>query len=221
MPLFSQIALLATVAFAALSAAAPAAAPKRDLPVALSAILTQLSLDLAPVTAPPLYAASLVLFYHLADMRFQQVITPLTDEIASIISGALAQVGALAGALLDTVLPTADGIIFVTDAAALLAPVLSTIYGALGDVLAVVNGTPAGPLIQPLINDAFDLLNPLLTVIAPLISTPSSCFVRLPGPLTLPAYQRLQTAQPLADEKLSDRLRRAVPHKHELQDPGA
>ncbi|KAJ6555161.1 hypothetical protein DFH09DRAFT_1318350 [Mycena vulgaris] len=160
MPSFSQITLLATVAFAALSAAAPIA-PKREL-VALPAILTQLVADLTPVT-------TLLSSIDISNAT-AEVVTPLTDEIQSIISAAVTEVNALAGSPVSTILATADGVLSVVETGQLLAPVLSIVSAAVGEVLTVVDSTPAGAIIQPLLNDVTGVLGTLLSTAAPLVN---------------------------------------------------
>ncbi|KAJ6577605.1 hypothetical protein B0H19DRAFT_1370756 [Mycena capillaripes] len=174
MPSFSQIAALATVALAAFTTAAPVAAPKRDL-VPLPAILSQLVADLTPVAA--------VLSSMDASNATAEVVTPITDELQSIITGAVSQVSALAGSPVSTILSTADGVISVTDAAQLLAPALTIVYGAVQDVLNVVGSGPAADVIQPLLNEVTGALAPLLTTIAPLVNGLIAALAPLLGPL--------------------------------------
>ncbi|KAJ7457174.1 hypothetical protein B0H11DRAFT_2063106 [Mycena galericulata] len=162
MPSFSQLALLATAAFAGFAAAAPVAASQRDL-VALPAILTQLSSDLGPVT-------DLLSSIDLSNAT-AEVVTPLTSQVQSILAGAVSQIGALAGNPVGTILATADGAVAtVEETAQLLANPLSLVTGALGDVLAVVDSTPAGAIITPLLNDASAGIEDLLTTVAPLVN---------------------------------------------------
>ncbi|KAJ6578035.1 hypothetical protein B0H19DRAFT_1371045 [Mycena capillaripes] len=174
MPSFSQITLLATVALAAFTSAAPVAGPKRDL-VPLPAIFTQLVADLTPVAA--------ALSSIDASNATAEVVTPLTNEIQSIIVGAVGQVSALAGSPVSTILSTADGVISVTEAAQLLAPALTIVYGAVQDVLNVVGSGPTGEIIQPLLNEATGALAPLLTAVAPLVNGLFAALGPLVGPL--------------------------------------
>ncbi|KAJ7032065.1 hypothetical protein C8F04DRAFT_1259149 [Mycena alexandri] len=157
MPSFSQIAALATVAFAAFAAAAPV---ERDLPVALPAILTSLVAELSPVTA--------LLSSIDATNATAQIVDPITDQIEAILEGAVSQVSALAGAPIATVLSTADGVLSVADTAQLLGPVLTIVFTATQDVLNAAG--PAATVIQPLLDQATAALNPLLVALAPLVN---------------------------------------------------
>ncbi|KAJ7820794.1 hypothetical protein B0H13DRAFT_2377706 [Mycena leptocephala] len=161
MPSFAQITVLATVALAAFTTAAPVAAAKRDL-VPLPAIFTQLLADVTPIAAA---LSSITASNATAD-----VVGPLTGQLQSVLTGAVSQASALAGSPVSTILSTADGVISVTDAAQLIAPVLTVVYGGIQDVLNVVGSGPAAEVIQPLLNEASGALAPLLTTVAPLVN---------------------------------------------------
>ncbi|KAF7335474.1 hypothetical protein MVEN_02200900 [Mycena venus] len=141
MPSFSQITALATVALAAFTSAAPVDLGSASNLVPLPAIFNQLVSDLTPVTAA---LSSIV-----ASNATEAVVGPITGEITSIFNGAVGQITALAGAPLSTVLSTADGVISATDAAQLLAPALTMVYGAAQDVLNVVDSGPAAAIVTP------------------------------------------------------------------------
>ncbi|KAJ7122218.1 hypothetical protein C8R44DRAFT_876521 [Mycena epipterygia] len=91
------------------------------------------------------------------------VVTPLTNEVKSLLSAAVSEVSALACSPLSTILSSkgcecsgtsSHGVLSVPDVVQLLAPVLSLVTGALGDVLAVVDSTPAADIISPLLCNA-------------------------------------------------------------------
>ncbi|KAJ7183605.1 hypothetical protein C8R46DRAFT_1067435 [Mycena filopes] len=170
MPSFAQITALATVALAAFTAAAPVA---RDLPVALPAILTDLVNQLSPVTS---LLASID-----ATNATAEVVGPITDQITAILTPAIGQVTALAGSPLSTVLATADGVISVSDAAQLLAPVLTIVYGATQQVLNAAG--PAAAVVQPLLDEATAALNPLLVALAPLVNGLLAATAPIVGPV--------------------------------------
>ncbi|KAJ7062746.1 hypothetical protein C8F01DRAFT_1135100 [Mycena amicta] len=161
MPSFSQIAAISTLALAVLSSAAPVDVASRQLS-SLPDILTGLLSELGPVTG---LLSSITSANATAD-----VVGPLTSQVSSIVNGAVSQVSALAGQPVDTILSTADGVIDATGVAQLLAPVLSTTFGALNDVLGVANDAGVASAIQPLLNEAGAALGPLLTTAAPLVN---------------------------------------------------
>ncbi|KAJ7769178.1 hypothetical protein DFH07DRAFT_938313 [Mycena maculata] len=160
MPSLSQLAILATAAFAAFSSAAPVVTSKRDL-VPLPAILSQLASDLAPVT-------SLLSSINLANAT-AEVVTPITDELQSILSGVVPEIEALAGNPVSTILSTVDGVLSVADAAQLVATPINLVSGALGNVLAVVENSPAVAIITPLLGDVSGVVGTVLTDISPLV----------------------------------------------------
>ncbi|KAF8156282.1 hypothetical protein K438DRAFT_1986868 [Mycena galopus ATCC 62051] len=174
MPSFAQITALATVALAAFTTAAPVALGPSDV-VPLPAILAQLTSQLTPVTS----ALSSIVSANAT----QAVVGPLTGQIQSILTGSVSQISALAGSPLSTILSTADGVISTTDAANLLAPVLTMVYGAAQDVLNVVESGPASDAIVPLLNDAIVALDPVLTTAAPLVNGLFAALAPIVGPV--------------------------------------
>ncbi|KAJ7239411.1 hypothetical protein B0H12DRAFT_81364 [Mycena haematopus] len=179
MPSFTQITALAAVALAALTTAAPVALGRSSDLVPLPAILTQVVSELTPVTAA---LSSIV-----SSNATEAVVGPLTDEIQSILISAVSQISALSGAPLSTILSTADGVISTTDAANLLAPVLTMVYGAVQDVLNVVDSEPVSSVIAPLLNEAIGALEPVLITAAPLVN---GLFAAL-GPIVGPVVNTL------------------------------
>ncbi|KAJ6489078.1 hypothetical protein C8R45DRAFT_251716 [Mycena sanguinolenta] len=172
MPSFSQITALAAVAFAAFTNAAPVV---RADPTPLPAIFNQLVSDLTPVTAA---LSSIV-----SSNATAAIVGPLTGEITSILTGAVGEISQLAGAPLSTILSTADGVISATDAANLLAPALTLVYGAAQDVLNVVDSSPAAAVIVPLLNDVIGALDPVLSTAAPLVDGLFAALAPIVGPV--------------------------------------
>ncbi|KAJ7616869.1 hypothetical protein DFH06DRAFT_707581 [Mycena polygramma] len=170
MPSFSQITLLATLALAAFTSAAPLAVEKRDL-VPLPAIITQLTSQLGPLTS--------ALSSIDASNATTDVVGPITDQIKDALSGAVGQVSALAGSPVSTILSTADGVISATDAAQLLAPVFTTVFSATQQVLNVVGASP----VAPLVNDVIGALDPLLSTAAPLVNGLTAALAPILGPV--------------------------------------
>ncbi|KAJ7802467.1 hypothetical protein B0H14DRAFT_3488425 [Mycena olivaceomarginata] len=175
MPSFSQITALATVVLAAFTTAAPVARDAASDLLPLPAIFQSLLSELTPVAAE---LSSIV-----SSNATAEVVGPLTGEIQSILTGGVAQISALAGAPLSTILSTADGVIDATGAAQLLAPVLTIVFSATQDVLNVVDNSPAAAVITPLLNEAIGALNPVLSTAAPLVNGLFAALGPLIGPL--------------------------------------
>ncbi|KAJ7788230.1 hypothetical protein B0H14DRAFT_3504477 [Mycena olivaceomarginata] len=161
MPSFSQITALATVALAAFTTAAPVARDAASDLLPLPAVFQSLLSELTPVAA------------ELSSI--------------SILTGGVAQISALAGAPLSTILSTADGVIDATGAAQLLAPVLTIVFTATQDVLNVVDNSPAAAVITPLLNEAIGALNPVLSTAAPLVNGLFAALGPLLGPSSTPS----------------------------------
>ncbi|KAF7375605.1 hypothetical protein MSAN_00449100 [Mycena sanguinolenta] len=172
MPSFTQVTALAAVAFAAFTNAAPVV---RADPTPLPAIFTQMVSDLTPVTS--------ALSSIDSSNATEAVVGPLTNQVTTILTGAVSEISALAGSPLSTILSTADGVISVTDAANLLAPVLTMVYGAAQDVLNVVDSSPAASVITPLLNEAIGALDPVLSTAAPLVDGLFAALAPIVGPV--------------------------------------
>ncbi|KAJ6553696.1 hypothetical protein DFH09DRAFT_1318719 [Mycena vulgaris] len=185
--MFSKVTVFTTVALAAFSSAAPVAAPRHNK--ALPAILTQLLTDLTPVTCSlsSLNAANAT----------AAIITPLANEVQSILSAAISEAGGLVGGTLSGILSTngcgcsgaSSGVLSVAETANLLAPVLSLVTDALGHVSGVVDAsasaaiapllTTCGLQIPNLLNTVCPLVSGLLGAVTPLISTVTGTFSSL------------------------------------------
>ncbi|KAJ7620993.1 hypothetical protein FB45DRAFT_132469 [Roridomyces roridus] len=180
MPSFSQIAFIATAALAGFASAAPVAAPKRDLPSlpisTLPSILGDLSSKLGPVT-------SLLSSINL-DNATAEVVTPITDELQSIMQGAVTELTALVGTPVSDILSTAEGAISTSDAAQLLANPLNTVSQAVADLVTAVQGSPAGAIINPLMADVTGVVNQVLAATGPLVPG----LLPLVAPLTQGAF---------------------------------
>ncbi|CAK5269938.1 unnamed protein product [Mycena citricolor] len=173
----SQIALTAA-AFAAFTTAAPIEHfPKRDL-IALPAILIQLSVDLAPVTAS--------LSSITSANATAAVVQPIAHQLSTILSGAVSDVSALAGSPLDVVLATTNGVLGATQTAQLVAPVVQMVLGSAQSVLNVAGSTGAVSVIQPILNDALSVVNPLLSTgpLSPIVNGLLVALVPVLTPLT-------------------------------------
>ncbi|KAJ6464777.1 hypothetical protein C8R47DRAFT_1201744 [Mycena vitilis] len=180
MPSLSQITLLATVALAAFTSAAPVTAQANasaDM-VPLPAIITQLVGQLGPLTD--------ALSSIDASNATTDVVGPIANQIQGVITGAVGQVSALAGCPVSTILATADGVISATDVAQLLAPVFTTVFDATEEVLKIVGSSP----VAPLINDVLCALDPLLSATAPLVNG----LIQALGPILGPAVKTLDAA---------------------------
>ncbi|KAJ7211606.1 hypothetical protein GGX14DRAFT_623147 [Mycena pura] len=181
MPSFSQIAAFSTLALAAFAAAAPVAAPKRQA-ATLNDVLTATLAKLTPLTSSlctrllpflPLFRSSLTQSAPASLTSANAtagVVGPLTQQISTIVNGAVSQVSALASQPIDAVLATADGVLDASDAAQLLAPVINTLIGALNDALGVAQLAGVTAVIQPLLDDVSATVAPLLNVVAPLVN---------------------------------------------------
>ncbi|KAK6975057.1 hypothetical protein R3P38DRAFT_2811032 [Favolaschia claudopus] len=147
----------------------------RDDLVSLPAIIDQVMSQLAPVTGA---LSSIV-----AANATQEVIQPLTDEITSILTGAVSQISNLAGQPVSDILATADGVLDATGVAQLLAPVFTTVSGAAQNVLNLVENGPVGDIVVPLLNDALAALDPVLTTVAPLVNGLLAALAPILGPV--------------------------------------
>ncbi|KAF7311934.1 hypothetical protein MIND_00204800 [Mycena indigotica] len=161
MPSFAQLAAVSTLAFAALTGAAPVAVQQRQL-ASLPDILTGLLADLTPVTD--------LLNSITASNATTEVVGPLLTQVGDIVNPAVAQIAALAGQPVGTILASAEGVVDATGVATLIQPILATTTGALNSVLAVANAAGAGAALQPLLAEAGSLLNPILATAAPLVN---------------------------------------------------
>ncbi|KAK7055894.1 hypothetical protein R3P38DRAFT_3253854 [Favolaschia claudopus] len=147
----------------------------RDDLVPLPAIIDQVMSQLAPVTGA---LSSIV-----AANATQEVIQPLTDEITSILTGAVSQISNLAGQPVSDILATADGVLDATGVAQILAPVFTTVSGAAQNVLNLVENGPVGDIVVPLLNDALAALDPVLTTVAPLVNGLLAALAPILGPV--------------------------------------
>ncbi|KAJ6599768.1 hypothetical protein DFH09DRAFT_1503927 [Mycena vulgaris] len=180
--MFFKVSVFTTVALAALSVAAPVAESRHNKP--LPAILSQLLTDLQPVTC----ALSSINIGNAT----AEIVTPLTNEVQSILSAAISEVSGLAGGALSGILSTSgcgcsgasSGVLSVPETAKLLAPVLSLVTDALGHVHGVIDSTSASVTIAPLLTTCGGGVSTLLSTISPIVSGLVSAVLPLVSTLT-------------------------------------
>ncbi|KAJ7199006.1 hypothetical protein GGX14DRAFT_573088 [Mycena pura] len=172
---FSQIAALAVVAFVGLAAAAPVAAPKRQLK-SLPTILDELRSNMVPVTDG--------LNSLTADTATPATLTAFAQQMSDVVSPAVTQISALAGSPVGTILATSDGVLTPTQAAQHLAPVLTAVYGAVNQVSALTSSTGAASTVQPQLNTIAGALDPLLGAVAPLVNGLLAALGPILGPIS-------------------------------------
>nr|GAT56899.1 predicted protein [Mycena chlorophos] len=158
---FTKLTALSTLAFAALTSAAPVNVQQRQLST-VSDILSGLLSDISPVTD--------LLNSITASNATSAVLEPILTQLGDVINPAVSALGDLAGQPASTILATADGVLDAAGVASLMSPILSNTYSALDTVLAVANDAGVTFAIQPLLNEAGALLNPLLAATAPLVN---------------------------------------------------
>ncbi|KAJ7262865.1 hypothetical protein C8J57DRAFT_1719119 [Mycena rebaudengoi] len=137
----------------------------------LPEILTNLGATLKPVTAE-------IAALTAGDFSIE-TLTPLINQVISIINEAVADMQGLAGSSLQTILGTAD----IAQVAALLASVLSIVFTALGAVSGVASGAGAGADIAPIIGQVSGVIVALLSLVLSLVPGLIGALLPLVGPL--------------------------------------
>ncbi|KAJ7207358.1 hypothetical protein C8J57DRAFT_1484601 [Mycena rebaudengoi] len=137
----------------------------------LPEILTNLGATLKPVTAE-------IAALTAGDFSIE-TLTPLINQVISIINEAVADMQGLAGSSLQTILGTAD----IAQVAALLASVLSIVFTALGAVSGVASGAGAGADIAPIIGQVSGVVSALLRLVLSLVPGLIGALLPLVGPL--------------------------------------
>ncbi|KAF5391231.1 hypothetical protein D9757_003037 [Collybiopsis confluens] len=164
------LSLLATVASAAFSFAAPVTPSSNVLEARclcqdIHSIITDVTTTLTPIVAE--------LTYITHENCTVEVLTPIVGEIKQVLSTAITEVNALTGKTAVTLLTTVDGVLLtVTDVAALVVALLNLIFGALAVVLKVVTEVNVAAVIGLLcevVEVVAELLQAILSVVGGLL----------------------------------------------------
>ncbi|KAL0581288.1 hypothetical protein V5O48_000771 [Marasmius crinis-equi] len=179
--------VIATIACAALSYAAPLINVDADVnakpiakvdasvnvrhdkgvPDVIQAVTVQITTVVAPLT------------FITSQNATVEAITPVLNEVKTILGGAITEVtaitgpvtgvaGGLVGGLLNTVLSLAGKVLSIADVAGLLATLLKVVFVALGAVLKVVAAADKAA-IQPLLAEVVKLVVDLLKLVLPVV----------------------------------------------------
>ncbi|KAJ3877802.1 hypothetical protein F5051DRAFT_503638 [Lentinula edodes] len=163
---FSTLSLLATVASAAFSFAAPLtpasnALEARCLCQDIHSIIVDVTTTITPIVEELTYITS--------ENCTVEVLGPILDEVKVVLTTAITEVKGLTGFTLTTVLTTVDGVVLtIAEVAELLCELLTLIFGALAAILRVVTVSEA-VAVKALLCEVVELVATLLQLICNLL----------------------------------------------------
>ncbi|KAJ3999109.1 hypothetical protein F5050DRAFT_1710012 [Lentinula boryana] len=174
---FSTLSLLATVASAAFSLAAPVspasnALEARCLCQDIHSIIVDVTTTITPLVEE--------LTYITAENCTVEILTPIIGEIKVVLTTAITEVKGLTGFTLTAVLTTVDGVVLtLAEVAELVCVLLTLIFGALAAILKVVTRAEAAAvaellcevvaLVATLLELICNLLGGILAILLPLV----------------------------------------------------